>query len=99
MTASSKPTGVSETAELPVVGADGEIGTEQDAVLELGEEVSLLLDRMPAELGHARRGVDVHVGVGVEQLLHVVEILGHAQVDEQEGRVGVAAYQPLGLPP
>jgi hypothetical protein len=34
-----------------------------------------------------------------EQLLHVVEIFGQAQVNEEEGRAGMAAQQALGLFP
>ena len=75
-----------------------EVGAEQDAVLVLLEELPHLARVVPADLGHARRGVDVEVGVLVEHAGDVVGILGVvAEVHADEDGLGVAGHASLEL--
>ena len=67
--------------------------------MELEEEAPHPVDGMTAELGNSRRGVHIDVEVGIEQPLHVVEVFGQAEMNEEEGRRGMAAQQALGLVP
>ena len=70
--------------------ADAGVGAEQDAILVLEEEGAQLLGRVvriaAADLGQARRGVDVQVRRAVQQLRDELRLLGRvAEVDADEG--------------